>query len=467
MDELRRCSRWMMRALEWDEPRARYPNIWHEGMPRHVMAFDTVARRMRLRDLVVVFHPASRKHEERSNRFLGIARVVGLRQAEQQGFCWIDLETAHRFAPPLDLGATPRRVFLCCDPGWPEQEVALFERVFEEAVSRGWRPAEDERTPPRPTAAGPEIAAASVEPPGETPAAGEDETVEEPAAKPEPHESSAPAPSAVTGEGRLFAGVDYSGDMRDPRDGTWLAVVRLMGDTLRVAHLEPTGRHGLQGHLRDPGALLMHAEAIGLDFPFGVPVPFAERLFAGPFPEEGWWALARRFERLTRPEYLVAIQDFRDAEGEPKRVTDERSQAFSPLHRVNPDLGPMTYHGIRMIAEERSRYAVKPFESARARLLLEVYPGGLVRQFSLGNDGGKRARRRAIVDELRRLDELPVAIDEPHLARCLASRDALDAVIAARCAARAVISGEAERPVEELAGEDADRVRLEGWIYGL
>ena len=42
----KRRSRWMLRALEWDDSRARYPNIWHEGMPRQVLAFETVVSRL-------------------------------------------------------------------------------------------------------------------------------------------------------------------------------------------------------------------------------------------------------------------------------------------------------------------------------------------------------------------------------------------------------------------------------------
>ena len=125
-DERRRRSRWMFRALEWDDPRAKYPNVWHEGMPCHVLAFDSVAGRLRLGDLIAVFYPASQRHAERADRFLGLSRVTGLRRAHDAGFAWVDLETAHRFSAPLDVGEAPRRVFLCCDPGWPEQEVELF-----------------------------------------------------------------------------------------------------------------------------------------------------------------------------------------------------------------------------------------------------------------------------------------------------------------------------------------------------
>jgi hypothetical protein len=454
-DELRRRSRWMMRVMEWDDARARYPNIWHEEMPRHVLAFDRVATRLRLGDLIVVFSPASQKHSQRSEKFLGISRVAGLRMADAAGFAWIDLETAHRFQPPLDLGQQPRRVFLCCDPGWPEPEVNLFRRVFDAAVAAGWKTTEEDAESPAPGHIRPEVAA-------ETEAEKTTEPVER-LSIPIVTESEPTEP-----KGRLFAGVDYSGDMRDPREATWLAIVELRDDRLRVIRLEPTGRHGLQGYLRDPDTSLMNVEAIGLDFPFGLPIDFAEKIMGGPFPEEGWWALAKKLERVTRPDYLVAVQEHRDELGESKRLTDERVSGFSPLHRVNPDLGPMTYHGIRMIAEDRSRYAVKPFESAQGKLLLEVYPGGYVKRLELPpGEGDGRDRRRLILNALGGLGYMPIELQESMARSCLARRDALDAVIAARLSAVAVLSGEVERAPDDLAPGEGERVRREGWIYGL
>ena len=492
-EEIARRSRWMMRAMEWDDARARYPNIWHEGMPRHIIAFDRVVGRLRLGDLVAVFYPASQRHTDRAEKFTGLSRVVGLRQAEQRGFGWIDLETAWRFTPPLSLGQQPRRVFLCCDPDWPGPEVALFRQAVRCRGGRGWKPREEELEPvgaieQRVAPVGPErLPRPAPGPDGETieetePAAEEsagpvEEIPTEPKSGPAVEteteaetriESETEAETETVGGGRMFAGADYSGDMRDPRRGTWLAVVELCGDRLRVARLEATGRHGLQTYLRDPDRTLMNVEAIGLDFPFGLPLPFAEKILGAPFPDEGWWALAKKLEKLSRPDYLVAVQEFRDVEGELKRLTDERSDAVSPLHRVNPDLGPITYHGIRMIAEDRSRFAVRPFESAQARLLLEVYPGGLVKRMDLPEAaGGKGARNPAILQALTTLPSLPITMDEPKTRDCLASRDALDAVIAARCAAWAVLSGEADLGAAELAPDEGERVRLEGWIYGL
>lgn len=457
-DTTRRRSRWMMRALEWDDPRARYPNVWHDGMPRHVLAFETVASRLRLGDLVAVYYPASQRHPERSDRFLGISRVAGLRRAEDRAYAWIDLETAHKFRRPLDVAETPRRVFLCCDPGWPQRDVGLFEKVFAAARTEGWVPSDEEISlPSMPDHRTPEPAAE----PGET--AAHDAAQPEPVPEPAPGER--PSPRSATG--RVFGGADFSGDMRDPRDKTWLALVELLDGRLRLASLEPTGRHGLQARLRDPDALLFHAEAIGLDFPFGLPLAFAEALLEGPFPADGWWALARKLEKMSRPDYLTRLQEFRDTHGEPKRRTDEVAGGFSPLHRINPDMGPMTFHGIRMMAEERSRYAIRPFETARGRLLLEVYPGAAARRLGLGSgpDGG--ARTQAMIQALTRLGTLPVDVGEEHLPRILASRDALDAILAARCAASAVLAGETEKPPQTLAPGHEREIHLEGWIYGL
>jgi hypothetical protein len=490
VDEVRRRSRWILRALEWDEPRAKYPNIWHDGMPQLVLAYETVASRLRLGDLVAVFHPASQKRPERAERFLGLVRVTAIRRAHDPTFAWLEMESAHRFRQPLDLGESPRRVFLCCDPGWPEREVALFRRIFDAAVAEGWEPAPEEREegarPGRGRRSGGPVGEGKGEPapaPGATAdvAGAGPEEAESREDEPEEAEREAPdapgeaegpeKPSTAAGRrastilpangGRLFGGADYGGDMRDPRTGTWLALLHLEEDRLRVVRLEATGRSGFQAVLRDVDPVVMRTEAFGLAFPFGLPLGFAERILGGTFPEEGWWALAKRLDRMSRPEYLVAVEEFRETHGEPRRFTDEAAGLPSPLHRREPDLGPITYHGIRMIAEERSRYTVRPFETATGRRLLEVSPEAFLRQAGL--EAGCAAGR--ILEALPKLARFPVDVPEPFRRRCLGSRDALDAVLAARCAAAAVLTGEADRSPAELG--DLERIRREGWIYGL
>ena len=240
--------------------------------------------------------------------------------------------------------------------------------------------------------------------------------------------------------------------MRDPRDGTWLAVVKLggaaSGARLRVARLVATGRHGLQALLRDPDPLLSRAEAIGLDFPFAVPEPFATTLFEDGYPDDGWWGLVRRFAGMSRPEFLTRVQEFRESHGAPKRLTDEVAGTRSPLDRAGRDVGPMAYHGIRMIGEDRSRFAVRPFETAQARLLLEVRPD----------------RRVKSPDRAAELGHLPV--DAGDHARTMRTRGALSAVLAARAAAIAMLRGEPDKGPDELAPGEGARVLREGWIYG-
>ena len=120
------------------------PTSGSTACPVNILAFERVVSRLRIGDLVAIYYPASQRHPERAERFLGLSRVVGLRLADQAGFGWIDLEIAHQFDPPLELEEQPRRVFLCCDPGWPGPELELFRQIFAAAVADGWEPREDE-----------------------------------------------------------------------------------------------------------------------------------------------------------------------------------------------------------------------------------------------------------------------------------------------------------------------------------
>ena len=179
--------------------------------------------------------------------------------------------------------------------------------------------------------------------------------------------------------------MDFNGDMRDPRDRTWLALLGLQEDHLRVVRLDPTGRSGLQACLRDADPILQRAEAVGMDFAFGLPLSFASSLLGGEFPDEGWWALAKRLEKMSRPEFLGAVQDFLQESGELHRHTDEKTGAHSPLHQGKEDTGAMCYHGIRIIAEEHQcrqigRRALGPGSSAGPdgrclSLALSLQPG--------------------------------------------------------------------------------------------
>jgi len=114
----------------------------------------------------------------------------------------------------------------------------------------------------------------------------------------------------------------------------------------------------------------------------------------------------------------------------------------------------------------RSRYAIRPFERARGRLLLEVSPGAVARRL-VHADGPARPSLESLLHALERAPGWAVEFPEPFRSRCLVRRDALDAVIAARSAAIAVLTGETDRVPDSFPAEQRDRIHREGWIYGL
>jgi hypothetical protein len=97
-----------------------------------------------------------------------------------------------------------------------------------------------------------------------------------------------------------------------------------------------------------------------------------------------------------------------------------------------------------------------------------VHPNVVLQRLGLGlTTATGRKGREKVVQGLAKLDTFPVSLGESFRKQCLQHRGALNAVIAARSCAMAVLTGEVDLPPEELAPEHADRVRREGWIYGL
>ena len=266
-------------------------------------------------------------------------------------------------------------------------------------------------------------------------------------------------------------GVDFSG-ARDDRN-TWATCGRLCSDgTLVIQTAEPVRRDDLY-------ALLSEAQTpavAALDFPFGVPKGFASFVTT---PQRAltmtdvWSAV----ERCSQPEFIGKRDEFVAKFGETKRVGDEKyhPESFSPLHKVNPNMVPMTYHGIRMLHALHEAYPrrwhVPPMEpgaeSDRTVTLLELMPGAFLKAIGLPYKGFKKGRdaytlRRRILGHLSDASGVPL----PNLGDvrevCIAEHDCLDSVVAAVGAAAWVSKlGSFKCPTDsELA--DAS---LEGWIY--
>ena len=270
-------------------------------------------------------------------------------------------------------------------------------------------------------------------------------------------------------------GIDYSGAKSDRN--TWVAQGRLTADGALVFE----GANMIRR--KDVVNLLIAVSTptvAAIDFPFCVPQEFAEFLNTGDDLKtmpDAW----RIIDGMSLDDFYAA----RDAYVnhfyvEPKRAGDEAhfSESFSPLHKVNPNMVPMTYWGIRMLhglhSKDPSRWIVPPLEvpsnNAETVTLLETMPGAFLRSIGSIYKGYKKPksallrdeRRNAIMDALQRNSGIAL----PNLSElredCIANDDCLDAVVAAIAAAAwAQDAAQFRHPTrDELA-----LAKLEGWIY--
>ncbi len=260
--------------------------------------------------------------------------------------------------------------------------------------------------------------------------------------------------------------MDFSGARSDDR--TWIARGRLDGRTLVLRSCKPISRAALEDVL-----LSLPGDAVAaLDFPFSVPLAFARfwRPEATTMPE--LWAAASMMDIAG---FMTLRDSFAIRLGEPKRRCDTFfTEAYSCLHKVNPNMVPMTFYGMQMLARlGPAGCLVPPLEPpvGGKALLLEAMPGAALRAFKLPYKGYKNGvnagtKRREILDRLPGRSGLLL----PNLAefrdRCLESHDCLDAIVAAVTAALwARDPGLFRRPALEQ-GDSPDSVSLlEGWLY--
>lgn len=276
----------------------------------------------------------------------------------------------------------------------------------------------------------------------------------------------------------LVAGVDFSGASKAPNE-TWIACGRVSGTGLEIIDVRKVGSHALAAELSS-----LHCAVVGIDCPFSLPIDFlkflAQRAIRKDF--QSWQEVAEHIVFMPFEDFRQAAVDFGK---EPKRVTDKLvAPAQSPLHKTNPSMLQMTYHGMRMLASlDPNRFQALPFHD---RLkdgcsVIEVYPRGSLRFFQLPEVGykAKNNREEQAAQEVRRkiLYGL-LELRERHgltfkefarlsvgkkLEHTLLSNDhALDACIAAHIAANFAHSPQL---LSDPFETNDLNVLLEGWIY--
>ena len=266
-------------------------------------------------------------------------------------------------------------------------------------------------------------------------------------------------------------GIDYSGSREDRN--TWVTQGHLDADgTLVFDRAQPARRDDLYALLSTTPVPAVAA----LDFPFGVPAEFANFLNPGDPPIEMpdvWRVVAG----CGLDDFVATRNAFVAIQGEPKRAGDAVyfPESFSPLHNVNPNMVPMTCHGIQMLQRLHmdipNRWLVPPLEPAvspaDAVTLLELMPGAFLKSVGLPFKGYKKGRRAlelrtVICDELAASAGLQLANLDALRMACRANDDCLDSVVAAVGAATWAL--DANRFRHPTADELANAC-LEGWIY--
>jgi hypothetical protein len=277
---------------------------------------------------------------------------------------------------------------------------------------------------------------------------------------------------------RKVAGADCSGSKQVPNE-TWLATATLSGRELQVSSIQKTGMHDLGKQLVSAGVF----SAVGLDCPFSLPAEFvgflAKELEILDF--QSWQSLVEQIVFMPFEKFQLLARIFKK---EAKRVTDRAScaQALSPLHKANPSMLQMTYHGMRLLASlDPKRFYVLPFQDPieKGAAVIEVYPRATLKCLALPDTGYKskdkkdhdkmQSARHKILQGLyslqneHRYKNCPQLILNTKLEHvCVDSDNALDALLA--CYATALWLEDPQRCADPFACNDND-VLLEGWIY--
>jgi hypothetical protein len=262
-------------------------------------------------------------------------------------------------------------------------------------------------------------------------------------------------------------GIDWSG-ARDAGRRIWIATAAPEGGGARLTGLQRA--EDLPGATRSRDRCLpalrqwlsaQGACAVGMDFPFGLPLPLIQ--------EQDWVAFVRRFaERFADPEAFRRWCLERGGGREHKRVTDVETR--TPFCPYNLRMYRQTYWGIAHILMPlvgAGTAVALPMQAPRPGVpwLLETCPASVLKRSGLyrpykGVSDSHRGQRRRILDTLIARGWL--AIGAKGLRQRIlgdAGGDALDAVVAVATTARVVSEGGMMRVASSSA------YALEAYVY--
>ena len=155
-------------------------------------------------------------------------------------------------------------------------------------------------------------------------------------------------------------GVDFSGAKKDHK--TWFVQGRLDDGILLLESVQPIRREDLYSLMLG----LSPPAVAAMDFPFGLPEGFLPHIGVGDdyrTMDEIWPVLAYTDWQDLKEIAAAFVKEH----GEPRRVVDcHYQEAKSVLHRVNPDMLPMTYQGAHLLSRWSEREQSPPMACAAA-----------------------------------------------------------------------------------------------------
>lgn len=258
---------------------------------------------------------------------------------------------------------------------------------------------------------------------------------------------------------RRVVGIDFSGAV-DAGRKLWLAQGERAAGTLTITDCRPAqalpggGRERQRALAAVRTFLVAHgACVVGLDAPFSLPRP----LLDAPSWEAFLRTVAARFPSAAALRAVCRASGPREA----KRATEVAARA--PFAAANVRLYRQTYHALRDLLAPlvlTGQAVALPFQAPRPGVpwLLEVCPAATLKRLGwyrpYKGRAPDRCAARAVLLERLAVAGVRLPDDVSRAALTDAEGDALDAVIAAWAAARAV-------PDAVDAADD----RLEGWIF--
>ena len=238
---------------------------------------------------------------------------------------------------------------------------------------------------------------------------------------------------------RTIVGVDFSGAGEDTDVGkTWMTegvIETEETDELKrgmtiLESCHPVSRQELTEKLQ----ALPSDAVVALDFPFSVPIAFAEYLgHHGSEMPELWQSIAP----MKFDEFKDAAAGFTDL----LRSGDLHCSNAKPSLKMagNPVMVNMTYKGMQMLhtlRQEGCRVPPLDDEESTGATLLEVMPGAALKALELPyerykNGGAAFKNRQKILRGLRRISDVQVLNLSDYHEHAMFSDDALDSIVAA------------------------------------